>query len=820
MVASPSGRSSRSSKANPCPVCGRNTDGDCELKPDGRVFCNRGGKFAPPEPKAESNVVTGADGHQWAYLGDTELGRAMFKPDEGKSKSKTHLRVVSAPSRPLLARLPDGANLPDLNREKATYVYGPKQETRRAPDGKGGKTIRPWHLKCRQWDCSSGPDQWPLYQQDLALQANGWLIELEGERCVGIAMAAGLVAISQPGHNHTAEAITARYAALVAAGSKVFYIEDNDSEGIKKGARIRDCAAAAGLQLLSINAADVWPGIAEKGSIDDAPGTAAEQVAALEAALLRAQSKGRPLEPASRSRPTMAEVGDQLREASKEGMGGADLAALVAEMAAESDQSSIDVQRMAVAIHNEQLQAVAVAAEAQQIAAERDRQEIGELLSAHYLLPASIAAAIEARSRYLPCSGPSAVLPFLATVAGLVKLGTEVEGCAVAGYRVPINLFACLVGRSGAKKSPIGRLLVEAPTAGLRADLAYANQRERELWEQECREIKKGEPKPAAPTPKRLSVSDFTGEALAAQLQTQEAAGLGLLVNRDELSGLFGSLNAYRGGRGADEQQLLELFDGSGLSSLRIVGDRHYSRSQLSIWGSTQPDVLRQLVADGDASGLWARFMFVPLPERAIPLPMSTNAAEVGEVEAAAHTLADTCSKVYRLPRQTYRLTPAAAERFAHYELNRQRAALGAIIGAQSALYGKSAGKVLRVAGVLHLLRIAAGEASSGALIEQATIEQAAALVDHLDAWALGLHAEVAAGGVGQLMRTVHRVAEAVAGPIRWKELAVRLSAKARKETDAASFSEAARALAAAGYGEVEVGKRGGVSYRAICALP
>ena len=35
-------------------------------------------------------------------------------------------------------------------------------------------------------------------------------------------------------------------------------------------------------------------------------------------------------------------------------------------------------------------------------------------------------------------------------------------------------------------------------------------------------------------------------EALAAQLQTQEAAGLGLLVNRDELSGLFGSLNAYR----------------------------------------------------------------------------------------------------------------------------------------------------------------------------------------------------------------------------------------------------------------------------------
>jgi hypothetical protein len=812
MVATRSSTNTRSSKANPCPVCGRAKDGDCETRFDGLVFCHRGATHHPPEGIKPGEVHNG-----YAFLGDTELGKAMFKPDEGKCKPKPHPRVVPSPSRPLLARLPDGANVPDLNREKATYRYGPKQEVRRAPDGKGGKTVKPWHLQGRQWGCGGGSDPWPLYQQDLALQADGWLLEVEGERCVGIAMAAGLVAISQPGHNHTPDAITARYAALVDACKKVFYVADNDAEGIKKAARLRDCAAAAGLQFISVNAADVWPAIPEKGSIDDAPGRPAEQVAALEAALLRAQTQA----PASNGRLlTMAEVGDRLREAISEGIGGADLAALVAEMDAASGQGSFNVQRLADAIRTEQLQAVAVEAEGHQIAAERDRQEIGEMLSAHYLLPASIAAAIEARSRYLPCAGPSAVLPFLATVAGLVKLGTEVEGCAVAGYRVPVNLFACLVGRSGAKKSPIGRLLVEAPTAGLRADLARANQREREAWEQECREMKKSETKPPAPNPKRLSVSDFTGEALAAQLQTQEAAGLGLLVNRDELSGLFASLNQYKGGRGADEQQLLELFDGSGLSSLRIVGDRHYSRSQLSIWGSTQTDSLRKLVADGDASGLWARFLFVPLPERAIPLPMSTSAAEVAVVEAAAQTLANACSAVYRLPRQTYRLAPAAAERFAHYELNRQRAALGATIGAQSALYGKSAGKVLRVAGVLHLLQITAGEISSGAAIEQATIDKAAALVDHLDAWALGLHAEVAAGGVGQLMRTVHRVAEAVASPIRWKELAVRLSAKARREIDAAAFAEAAQALAAAGYGEVETGKRGAVSYQSTRALP
>lgn len=284
MVATPSSRSTRSSKTNPCPVCGRTKDCDCETRSDGLVFCHRGATHHPPKGIKPGEVHNG-----YAFLGDTDLGKAMFKPDEGKTKP--HLRVVPSPSRPLLARIPDGANVPDLNRERATYSYGPKQEVRRAPDGKGGKTIKPWHLQGRQWVNTKGPNPWPLYQQDLALQADGWLLEAEGERCVGIAMAAGLVAISQPGHNHTLEAITARYGALVEAGKKVFYVEDNDAEGIKKGARLRKCAAAAGLQFLSVNAADVWPGITEKGSLDDAPGTAAEQVAALEAALLRAQAQ-------------------------------------------------------------------------------------------------------------------------------------------------------------------------------------------------------------------------------------------------------------------------------------------------------------------------------------------------------------------------------------------------------------------------------------------------------------------------------------------------------------------------------------------------
>ncbi len=517
----------------------------------------------------------------------------------------------------------------------------------------------------------------------------------------------------------------------------------------------------------------------------------------------------------------LEDVRGHLREAIEEGLSASELQQLVAQLAKKTDQPVLAVKGIADAIRTEQRQAAEVHAEALALAAEADRQEIGQQLTPAFLLPAKIAAAIETRTRYLPTDGPSAVVPFLAAVAGLVKLGTQVEGCAVAGYRVQVILFACLVGRSGAKKTPVGGLLVDAPTQALRVELAAANQRDHEQWEQASRNPQKGEPKPPEPRGKALRATEYTGEALTDQLQVQEAAGLGLLIYRDELAGLFASLNQYKGGRGADEQQLLELFDGGGLTSLRISGSRYYSRSQVSIYGSTQPEVLRQLVANGDASGLWARFLFVPLPERAVPLPMATNPAEVAAVEAAAQTLADACRAVYQLAPQTYRLAPEAAQRFAAYELNRQRAALATTIGAQSALYGKSAGKVLRIAGLLHLLQIAAGEISSSREpIAADTIDRAAALVDHLDAWALSLHAEVAAGGIGQLMRKIHRTAEAAGGPIRWKEVQNKLSPAERGKTDAAAAAEAMRALAVAGYGEVEQGQRGGLSYRATGPLP
>jgi hypothetical protein len=287
MVATPSTQWIPSSRRNPCPVCERSKDGDCRISPEGdRVICHHPRELRPGE------VVNG-----WAFTRNTSDDRAAHFVLDRPREASSRLRVVNgrkpAPvSTPVsitgpitLARLPEGVQLPDLNRERATYHYNDGQRTIRDTNRQGGKVL-PFHREGNQAKAGAGPDPWPLYQQGLALAADGWVLELEGERCVGLAMAAGVVAISQPGHNHSPDSISARYRSLQDAGVPgVVYVSDHDAEGQRKAERCAAAAAAVGLPFLHLPASKVWPGIAEKGSIDDAPGTPAERLAAIEAAI-------------------------------------------------------------------------------------------------------------------------------------------------------------------------------------------------------------------------------------------------------------------------------------------------------------------------------------------------------------------------------------------------------------------------------------------------------------------------------------------------------------------------------------------------------
>ena len=129
-----------------------------------------------------------------------------------------------------------------------------------------------------------GPEPWPLWREAEALEhgRGQWACEAEGEKCADWFAAAGFAGISQPGHDHTAASIEARYRRLVEHGvAGVMYLADRDATGERKRDACAMAASAAGLPFIGVDAADVWPEIGKGGSIDDAPGSAAERVEAV-----------------------------------------------------------------------------------------------------------------------------------------------------------------------------------------------------------------------------------------------------------------------------------------------------------------------------------------------------------------------------------------------------------------------------------------------------------------------------------------------------------------------------------------------------------
>ena len=272
-----------SSPTLPCPICGRNDKGgDCRISDD-LVLCHNGSTFSPPALKSGQTTI-GGDGQKWAYTGEADDKRtAVFtldkpKPDAGRTITTS--RASAKPSQPIkLALLPDGADNVVVMGDPGPvsgvlYDYSPFHRVQRTRE----KQFFSHHRLSEDapYETGKGEVPWPLYNQEACIQYGpfNWALEVEGEKCCDIATSSGIVCFSQPGNKAllSSSLLQERYACLQGAGlAGVVYIMDNDAEGERKGAACLAAAAAAGLPMVALKAADVWPGIAAKGSIDDLP---------------------------------------------------------------------------------------------------------------------------------------------------------------------------------------------------------------------------------------------------------------------------------------------------------------------------------------------------------------------------------------------------------------------------------------------------------------------------------------------------------------------------------------------------------------------
>lgn len=107
------------------------------------------------------------------------------------------------------------------------------------------------------------------------------------------------------------------------------------------------------------------------------------------------------------------------------------------------------------------------------------------------------------------------------------------------------------------------------------------------------------------PEPTKHTINDTTPEKLVMMLAANPK-GIGMVY--DEIAGFVGRFNRYNAG--ADEQMYLTLFNGSSVMRDRMNGASAFAKhTYLTIIGTTQPSVLKEMFSSKTESGFFDRWL-------------------------------------------------------------------------------------------------------------------------------------------------------------------------------------------------------------------
>lgn len=171
------------------------------------------------------------------------------------------------------------------------------------------------------------------------------------------------------------------------------------------------------------------------------------------------------------------------------------------------------------------------------------------------------------------------------------------------------RLWVALVGPPSAKKSPIISAAT-GPLCRLDVEMMRSWQQRAAEYDALSAEEKKGQQRPKQT---RLRIEDATVEAAQ---QVLEGSPWGVLLLQDELSGFFGAMDKYNGGKGAqaDRAFWLRSFNGGQFALNRVGrGAAIIDNLSVSMLGGIQPEPLRRIAGDSVDDGLLQRLFPITL---------------------------------------------------------------------------------------------------------------------------------------------------------------------------------------------------------------
>lgn len=229
-----------------------------------------------------------------------------------------------------------------------------------------------------------------------------------------------------------------------------------------------------------------------------------------------------------------------------------------------------------------------------------------------HLLPPTLARYVDSAARSVNVAPDMVAVPLLAALASAV--GNYASFNAKGEWTEPGILWTAVVAPSGDGKSPAQS-----------AALAFIREAQNEAISN-YRRARAEARKSGGDIPRRkvLMTNNATLEGLARAIEENPR---GILIEREEVAGVFKASNQYKSGRGCDTEDLLSCYDAKPLIATRKGdGSVDVERAAVSITGGIQPGIARRLLAKNDSefivNGLAARLLMALPPERNLRLDL------------------------------------------------------------------------------------------------------------------------------------------------------------------------------------------------------
>lgn len=650
-----------------CPICGESNDWCFWMDRDVKdaIACGK----AKSIPAGWEQSGTAKDGRpiyrtlESKKTRNSDRGPCSYSP---KKKAKPKAKPLTFPEAIEIQRLPlsDGPqwqaterkNSRDSNgfEQKIEYIYSDPatgtpvgrvtrqqwSDRREAYSGKT-KTFCQHHWNGKEWEKGKGDRPWPLYQEKEACEGEA-IILVEGELCVEAMRSLGLkAACNQGGGGANIQNAVDRL--KLYQPKLVICVGDNDAAGKDAARKTAEQLTANGIATIHFSWADIHGGLEDKGDIADIISYYESEGIEREAIAERIREKienkaNQRLQEIAANPPTpepemqsnvipfpydeysLEDYENALEALSSENLSELQESIKIGALSQRFRKSAKEVKADLELWKRDKEQEIENHDLFEKIESLNDLEASTRQIKLQDYLDGKLSKALALRAKFLGAPESALLTTFLPIAASLINSHTRLQ--LRRGYQVKPIFWSCIVGKPGAKKSPLQDILLN-PINSLQArENEDFNQRKREYDEQFNHARANKEALPESPSdPRDYLIIDATSEAVARLLCKQP--GKGILHYQDELKGLLTSFNQYRsGGKGSDVEKLLSMRSGKPIKIDRADGTRLFCESPTySVTGGIQPDVLAGLMKDfSDENGFWARFVFCHFPKMPLQL--------------------------------------------------------------------------------------------------------------------------------------------------------------------------------------------------------